>query len=83
MNLKRFPIKPNIGIATFLSIQIVMNYISRNLDVRSNVDFPVPNVTLRKQHNNECHYVLFGLIRIISIFFSKKIIIISLLLQFI
>ena len=44
-NLKRFPIKPNIGIATFLGIQIARNHILRNLDVRSNVDSPVPNAT--------------------------------------
>ena len=39
--------KPNIGIATFLGIQIVRNHISRNLDVRSNVDSLIPNVTLK------------------------------------
>ena len=38
--------KPNIGIATFLDIQIARNYIPRNLDVKSNVDSPVPNATL-------------------------------------
>ena len=37
--------KPNIGIATFLGIQIARNHILRNLDVRSNVDSLVPNVT--------------------------------------
>ena len=32
--------KPNIGIATFLNIQIAMNHISRNLDARSNMNSP-------------------------------------------
>ena len=30
--------KPNMGIATFLGIQIVRNHIPRNLDARNNVD---------------------------------------------
>ena len=38
--------KPNIGIATFLSIQIVRNRIPRNLNAMNNVDFPIPNATL-------------------------------------
>ena len=37
-NLKRLPMKPNIGIVTFLGIKIVRNHILRNLDVRSNVN---------------------------------------------
>ena len=37
--------KPNIGIVTFLGIQITRNYIPKNLDIRSNVDFLVPNAT--------------------------------------
>ena len=45
-NLKRFPIKPNIGIATFLGIQIVRNHIPRNLDARNNVNSSVPNATI-------------------------------------
>ena len=44
-NLKRFPMKLNIGIATFLGIQIAKNHILKNLNVRSNVDSPVPNAT--------------------------------------
>ena len=48
MNLKIFPMKPNIGIATFLGIQITRNYIPMNLDVRGNVDPLVPNATLEK-----------------------------------
>ena len=48
MNLKRFPMKPNIGIATFLNIQIVRNYITTNLDARDNVNSPIPNATLGK-----------------------------------
>ena len=35
--------KPNIGIATFLGIQIVRNHILRNLDARNNVNSPIPN----------------------------------------
>ena len=35
-NLKRFSMKPNIGIVTFLVIQIVRNHIFKNLDVKSN-----------------------------------------------
>ena len=42
-NLKRFPMKPNIRIATVLDIQIIRNHILRNLDTGSNVDSPVPN----------------------------------------
>ena len=37
--------KPNIRIATFLSIQIVRNHILKNLDIRSNMDSLVPNIT--------------------------------------
>ena len=37
--------KPNIGIATFLDIQIAKNHIPMNLDTRNNVDSPVPNAT--------------------------------------
>ena len=37
--------KQNIGIATFLGIQIAKNHILKNLNVRSNVDSPVPNAT--------------------------------------
>ena len=44
-NLIRFPIKPNIGIVTFLSIQIARHHIPSNLNVRNNVDFLVPNAT--------------------------------------
>lgn len=44
-NLKRFSMKPNIGIAIFLGIQIVKNHIPRSLDARNNVDSPVPNAT--------------------------------------
>ena len=50
-NLKRFPMKPNIGIATFLGIQIVRNHIFRNLDARSNVDSLVPNATLEFRYS--------------------------------
>ena len=39
--------KPNIGITTFVGIQIARNHIPRNLDARSNVDSLVPNVTLK------------------------------------
>ena len=38
--------KPNIGIATFLGIQIAKNHIPRNLDAINNMDSPVPNTTL-------------------------------------
>ena len=44
-NFKRFSMKPNIRIATFLSIQIVRNHILKNLDIRSNMDSLVPNIT--------------------------------------
>ena len=44
-NFNRFPLKPNIGIATFQDIQIARNHIPKNLDARSNVDPPVPNAT--------------------------------------
>ena len=37
--------KPNIRIATFLGIQMVRNHILKNLDVRSNMDSLVPNIT--------------------------------------
>ena len=37
--------KQNIGITTFLDIQIAKNHIPKNLDARSNVNSPVPNVT--------------------------------------
>ena len=46
-NFKRFPMKPNIGKATFLGIQIARNHIPRNLDARSNMDFLIRNVTLK------------------------------------
>ena len=39
-NFIRFPIKANIGIVTFLGIQITRYHIPSNLDARSNVDFP-------------------------------------------
>ena len=39
--------KPNIGKATFLGIQIVRNHIPRNLDAKSNMDFLIRNVTLK------------------------------------
>ena len=44
-NLIRFLIKPNIEIVTFLSIQIARHRIPSNLNVRNNVDSPVPNAT--------------------------------------
>ena len=40
--------KPNMGIATFLGIQIARNHIPRNLNAWNNVDSPLPNVTLRE-----------------------------------
>ena len=39
-NLKRFSMKPNIRITTFLVIQITKNHILKNLDANSNVDSP-------------------------------------------
>ena len=39
--------KPNIRIVTFLGIQIVRNHIPRNLNAKSNVDFLIPNATIR------------------------------------
>ena len=44
-NLKRFPMKPDIRITTFLGIQIIRNHILKNLDIRSNMDSLVPNIT--------------------------------------
>ena len=44
-NFKRFSMKPNIRIATFLGIQIIRNHIFKNLDVKSNMDSLVPNIT--------------------------------------
>ena len=41
----QFPIKPNIGIITFLGIQIARYHIFRNLDARSNMDSSIPNAT--------------------------------------
>ena len=41
-NLKRFQIKPNIGIIKFLGIQIAMNHVPKNLDAKNNIDFLVP-----------------------------------------
>ena len=43
--LIRFLVKPNIKIVTFLGIQIARDHISSNLDVKSNVDSPIPNTT--------------------------------------
>ena len=44
-NIKRFSMKPNIRIITFIGIQIARNHILKNLNAMSNVDFLVPNAT--------------------------------------
>ena len=54
-NLKRFQMKPNIGIATSLGIQMAMNHILRNLDAKSNMNSPVPNITLELEKKGDVH----------------------------
>ena len=38
-----FNVKPNIGIFTFLGIQIAKHHTPSNLNAKSNVDSPIPN----------------------------------------
>ena len=54
-NFKRFPMKPNIGIATSLGIQMAKNHILRNLDAKSNMNSPVPNITLELEKKGDVH----------------------------
>ena len=47
--------KSNIGIATSLGIQMAKNHILRNLDAKSNMNSPVPNITLELEKKGDVH----------------------------
>ena len=61
-NIKRFSMKPNIRIITFIGIQIARNHILKNQDARSNVDYSISNATLMAHLFNIKFMIKFNLV---------------------